>query len=234
MGSSVKYAAANYNGTVEVTYIVVLRASEMSTPAKRIVTTLFCGPLVATLLMQPSSAQESADSAEARSPRDNAPEMLPEPNTSDAEQLPPSRRYPTLGVTIESAAAGGAKITGIVSGSPADRVGLPLGGVIVAFDGERIGNLEDLVTAVRSARTNRPIELSYYDGERRFRKRVELLAPDPYHMPPSLKMPERQLPIVGVPAATQMAALRELIVELQQQMKELQAKVADLESKLSE
>jgi hypothetical protein len=53
---------------------------------------------------------------------------------------------------------------------------LPLGGVIVAVNGERIDSSRELVAAIRAARTDRPIEISYYEGERLFRKKVQLVA----------------------------------------------------------
>ena len=65
-------------------------------------------------------------------------------------------------------------ITGIVQGSPADQAGLPLGAVIVAVDGQRVDSPTDLVGIIRSPAPDRPIEFSYYQGERLVRKSIQL------------------------------------------------------------
>jgi serine protease Do len=70
----------------------------------------------------------------------------------------------------------GAVITAIEQGSAADRAGLPIGAVIVAFDGRRIDSPEDLVDSVRASRSGQEIEITYYDREKLARKRVQLAA----------------------------------------------------------
>lgn len=70
----------------------------------------------------------------------------------------------------------GAVINGIEAGSAADQAGLPLGSVIVAFAGRRIDTPEDLVDAVRRARPESDVELTYYDREKLARKMVHLAA----------------------------------------------------------
>lgn len=149
--------------------------------------TLFVAVITCCSLVQSASAQGLLERLERTLRQQAAPERLPEPQPATPPAASPQATgYPSLGVTVDSvtaeiarqqnlAVSRGAMITAIVQGSPADRAGLPLGGVIVAFDGERIDNSKDLVAAVRFARTDRPNELTYYDGARLFRKRVQLL-----------------------------------------------------------
>ena len=108
------------------------------------------------------------------------------------DALPPVTRTqtvptrPALGVSVESvtdevarqrglAVRRGALITALAQGSPAERAGFPLGGVIVAVDGERIDSSRELVTAIRFARTDRPVEVSYFEGDRLYRKSLYLV-----------------------------------------------------------
>src|SRR5262245_26194724 len=71
----------------------------------------------------------------------------------------------------------GALITAIKPGSPADRAGLPLGGVIAMIDGRRIASADDLVSFVRAARPGQEVELGYYQGDMLRRKLVTLAPP---------------------------------------------------------
>ena len=91
----------------------------------------------------------------------------------------------TLGITVvpltEEArsayritARRGALITSVRPGSPADRAGLPIGGVVVSIDGRRIDAADDLVAVIRGARAGQEIELTYYEGDRLGRKTVKL------------------------------------------------------------
>lgn len=68
----------------------------------------------------------------------------------------------------------GAVIEGIREGSPADKFGLPLGGVIFSFDGRRIDAPDEVVAALRGARPGDEVEIGYYQGDRMFRKLVRL------------------------------------------------------------
>jgi hypothetical protein len=95
--------------------------------------------------------------------------------------------------------------------SPADRVGLPLGGVIVSVDGQRVDSPRDLVRFVQAARPGQSIELTYYQGATRFRKRVQLApgaarpaAPDAAPAP----TPPRSAPTVPTPPPPRPAAPR--------------------------
>jgi len=68
----------------------------------------------------------------------------------------------------------GALITSVKPDSPADRAGLPVGGLVVAFDGRRIDSADDLVAAIRGARAGQEVELGYYQGDKFNRKSVRL------------------------------------------------------------
>lgn len=139
-----------------------------------------------------------------------ASESAPEPRVREALPTPPGAPQPltgrpTLGVTVDPLTddivrqrrlpvRSGALITAIVKDSPADQAGLPLGAVIVALDGRRIDSPADLVAAIRSARTDRPIELSYYEIDRLYRKRVHLLGASATQIAPTAPAPVRREP----------------------------------------
>jgi PDZ domain len=140
-------------------------------------------------------------------PTNNAPEALPAPlpTPPQADNSPAINSRPTLGVTVDPVTAAlvrqhrlpvrsGALITAIVQDSPADQAGLPVGAVIVALDGLRIDSPADLVAAVQTARIDRPVELSYYDGERLYRKRVHLLGAGAQPALPTPPIVERREP----------------------------------------
>jgi hypothetical protein len=88
----------------------------------------------------------------------------------------------------------GAMITAILEGSPADQAGLPLGAVIVALDGRRIDSPADLVAAIRTTPTDREVELSYYESDRLYRKRVHLLGASLQQVVPTAPAPVRREP----------------------------------------
>lgn len=90
----------------------------------------------------------------------------------------------------------GAVITAIERGSPADQAGLPLGGVIVAFDGRRIDSPNDLVQAVRTSRPGQDVELTYYQRDRLARKSVHLLPAQSPDLAPPLD-PQQSGPATG-------------------------------------
>lgn len=135
-------------------------------------------------------------------------EAIPEVRIPEALPAPPVAPQsftgrPTLGVTVDPLTddvvrqrrlpvRSGALITAIVQGAPADQAGLPLGAVIVALDGRRIDSPADLVAAISAAPTDRAVELSYYEGDRLYRKRVHLLGAsrtqfDPTAPPPPVR-----------------------------------------------
>ena len=111
----------------------------------------------------------------------------------------------TLGITVVTltedaratyrvTARRGALITSVRQGSPADRAGLPIGGVVVSIDGRRIDSADDLVAAIRGARAGQEVELTYYEGDRLGRKTVKL-APAAVGIVPA--MPPARAPAIG-------------------------------------
>lgn len=77
----------------------------------------------------------------------------------------------------------GALIIAIRPGSAADQAGLPIGGAIVAIDGQRVESPRDLAAVLQAARPGQPVEVAYYHGSRLFRKAVRI-SPDPAAPPP--------------------------------------------------
>ena len=68
----------------------------------------------------------------------------------------------------------GALIAAIRPGGPADRAGLPLGGVIVAVDGQRVNTAEELVAIIGASRPGQEVEVSYYRGITLARRTIRL------------------------------------------------------------
>jgi serine protease Do len=118
----------------------------------------------------------------------NLPSTPVEPDLPSAartrDETPTSGR-PSLGVTVRDlapdvrrfsgiAVTQGAMVSAVRTGSPASLAGIPMGAVIVAFDGRRIASADDLVQEVISARVGQEVELSYYAGDRLRKTKVEL------------------------------------------------------------
>jgi hypothetical protein len=68
----------------------------------------------------------------------------------------------------------GVVIASVDFASPAERAGLPVGGVIVAVDGRRIDSPEDMVAALQGARPGQEVEITYYHQRVAQRKRLRL------------------------------------------------------------
>ncbi len=128
-----------------------------------------------TFVVVRDGAEERVSVTLGRRPDDEA---VPAPREAD-------ERGPLLGVRLipvnadsrarfRVAVDRGAVINGIRVGSPADRYGLPLGGVIVSIDRERVGAPEDAIAIVSSHRAGDEIEIGYYDGVNFYRKTVRL------------------------------------------------------------
>lgn len=110
----------------------------------------------------------------------------PVPADLDEDLRPPMRgQYATLGVSVVDVSQEnrnqyrfttpqGAVITRIVEGSPAAEYGLPLGGVIVAVDGQRIDSSDDLVATIQIYKPGDEVELMYFRGNQIARKKVRL------------------------------------------------------------
>jgi hypothetical protein len=150
----------------------------------------------------------------------------------------------------------GALITGVRPGSPADRAGLPMGGVVVAVDGRRVDSADDLVGAIRAARAGQEVELTYYEGDRLSRKMVRL-APAGGGVPPRegplgsgfgapggdrnfLNQVEKIVDGLAPPRGPStvynprdLAALQARVTELTEQLKAMEARLRALEGKTS-
>ncbi|HTN74140.1 MAG TPA: PDZ domain-containing protein [Pirellulaceae bacterium] len=151
-----------------------------------------------------------------------------EPVTLDRQRM--------YGLTVRR----GAVIEGIVQGSPAERFGLPIGAAIVAVDGQRVDSPEDLAAIIGSSEVGQMVELSYYQRDQAFRKKVRLVpnavVAAPGAVPgdrPLLRKLERVIggvvpneqPLPPQGNITQLQALQE-------QVDQLQARVEMLESRL--
>lgn len=112
----------------------------------------------------------------------------PGPSSFPGSSAPPSATAapstssggsPSLGIRVinSDAAPGvarthrGAYVERVNAGSPAAAAGVPVGAVIVGFDGRMINSDNDLVAAIRESRPGQEIELSYYDSTDRFAKK---------------------------------------------------------------
>lgn len=68
----------------------------------------------------------------------------------------------------------GALIAAVKTGGPAERAGIPVGGLIVAIDGTRIDTPDQVVEFVAAARPGQEMEVSYYRGATLSRKTIRL------------------------------------------------------------
>ncbi len=162
----------------------------------------------------PDDAPAADEAADTSVPEVVIPEALPAPSSPPTTRVPAQPAYsgpPTLGATVDPLndqivrqrrlpVRSGAMVTAIVQGSPADRAGLPLGAVIVALDGRRIDTPAHLVAAIRTSPTDRPAEISYYDGDRLYRKKVYLVGDAVASAPATQPAPVRRVPNSQDPA----------------------------------
>jgi membrane-associated protease RseP (regulator of RpoE activity) len=147
----------------------------------------------------------------------------------------------------------GAVIQSIRPGSPADTAGLPLGGVVVAANGQRIDTADDLVSFVRASRPGQEVELTYYVGDRLTRKSVRLgaaaavavvpegsEAPAPRSVPgtdrPLLRKFENLIdPLITNPPRTPAGSTildPSAIAALQDQVKQMEERIQALEERI--
>jgi membrane-associated protease RseP (regulator of RpoE activity) len=159
--------------------------------------------VVPTLRPPPDDAGPAAPSVESLP----APRPVPAPRAST--EPVDGRAYlgirvapldPTTRRDVPLLVRRGVVIQTVDFGSPAERAGLPVGGVIVSFDGRRIGSAEDLVAAMGAARPGQEVEIMYYVQRAAQRKRVTLAghtavdgggAPPPNSTLPPLVPPTR-------------------------------------------
>lgn len=90
----------------------------------------------------------------------------------DFERAGPKRAL--LGVFYESNGEGHAVVTKVVEGSAAEKAGLEAGDVIVSFDGEELGQLEDLAKNVREHQPGDEVRLELLREDRKLKKKVTL------------------------------------------------------------
>ncbi len=158
-----------------------------------------------------------------------------------------------LGVPVRR----GAVITLVRPGSPADRAGVPIDAVVVAMDGQMVGNSEELVALIRGAKPGTNMELSYYVGDKLARKSVKLAPaavistlPAGYGSEPPINLgpPGASRPLlskvekvvqgltnpVATPAtnAADIVALQQSYSNMQAQMKLLLERIDELEARV--
>ncbi len=232
--------------------------------------------IVATLIEPPGESPAAEGD-----PRPEPRIELGSPLGPDAGNLPPPAEPPaetpdadeaagraSLGVRVvtfnedarlrsDVPARTGALVTSIRPQSPADRAGLPVGAVIVAYDGQRIDTADELVAAIGASRPGDEVEITYYRGGTVSRKDVTLVAAaDPSLLAPGtgglrgrplLDRVERGLdgparPEVGAsdrsaiirraPAAAADSPLHDEIAALKERIETLEMRLAELEGKL--
>jgi S1-C subfamily serine protease len=96
-----------------------------------------------------------------------------------AEQLSATghARHGWLGVAAADAverAGGGAQISGLTSGGPAEAAGLLAGDVVSALGDDRVADVADLIAAVARRRPGDPVTLTVWRGTERTRVSVKL------------------------------------------------------------
>ncbi|PHS10427.1 MAG: hypothetical protein COA78_11375 [Blastopirellula sp.] len=131
--------------------------------------------------------------------------------------------------------------------SVADRAGIPVGAVIVSFDGRRVDDPVELVNMVQNARTDKEVDVNFYVGNRLHSAQLRmdgqasnvigaynppLAAPVPDNgRPPVLRLAERAFERFGVaPIAGGVPRDSQLI----QRVSELEAEVAFLKAQLKQ
>jgi len=68
----------------------------------------------------------------------------------------------------------GAYVTRVVPGSPAEKVGLKAGDIIVGIDGKPVKSMDDVIGAVRSRAVGAQVSVTYYSGESKKNAKVTL------------------------------------------------------------
>lgn len=79
-----------------------------------------------------------------------------------------------LGVYILSAEEGGASVTSVMPGSPAEELGLQPGDRIVGLGGEEVGGAEGLMAAIDARSAGDEVELIFHRGDEHVTKTVRL------------------------------------------------------------
>ena len=71
---------------------------------------------------------------------------------------------PMLGVSARDAAGGGAVVSGVTDDTPAAKIGLQAGDVIVAVDGTKIGSVNDLTTVLHAHKAGDKVSVTWKRG----------------------------------------------------------------------
>lgn len=74
----------------------------------------------------------------------------------------PSDSAAYLGVEINTNFTGGAYISAVTEGGPAEKAGLKSGDIIVSFDGNKVAGYEDLVSAIKSHKAGDTVTVGIY------------------------------------------------------------------------
>ncbi len=150
----------------------------------------------------------------------------------------------------------GALVAVVHRGTPAERAELPVGAVIVAVDGRRVDTSDFLIAYLRDARPGDEIDLTYYQGDDLFAKKIRLAAagadelprlpadadatPRPDRAPvvgedrPILRRVEGILDRIVPPPDTPRTIESAEVVELKRTVQSLQDQVLLLEKRLAE
>jgi putative serine protease PepD len=73
--------------------------------------------------------------------------------------------HPQLGVNVANADGGGAVVSAVVAGSPADKAGLRQGDVITKVGDRTINDSDDLVSAIQSGNVGDRVDITYKRGD---------------------------------------------------------------------
>jgi putative serine protease PepD len=73
-------------------------------------------------------------------------------------------QHPYVGILIQDVPSGGARITRVFHGTPADKAGLKIGDVVTAYDGKAITNADELTAAVFNAKPGEKVTLTIHRG----------------------------------------------------------------------
>ncbi|MBQ2815157.1 MAG: trypsin-like peptidase domain-containing protein [Clostridia bacterium] len=74
----------------------------------------------------------------------------------------PSDSAPYLGVEINTNFTGGAYISAVAEGGPAEKAGLKSGDIIISFDGNKVTGYDDLVNAINSHKSGDTVTVGIY------------------------------------------------------------------------
>jgi putative serine protease PepD len=69
--------------------------------------------------------------------------------------------YPVIGANVDMQFEGGARVSTVNPGSPAQRAGLRQGDVVTEIDGQTVTSAEALIVAIRTHRPGEKVQLSY-------------------------------------------------------------------------